>query len=282
LNQVSFINSESDTVEKDGGAMYNNGSSGGSSSPVLYQVTFSENGGIGTERGGAMYNNGANSGHSNPKLTAVTFRSNVASFGGAIFNDATAGGESSPELDNVTFHGNKSGFGGALLTWGSDSGVSNPKLTNVTFSENSDWSSAIENDADATGSGSLGQINMVLNNVIMWGQEGRTQIEKGGPGVSVTVSHSIIVGGCPAGSTCTEVSAADPMLSTLSNHGGFTFTMMPATGSPAIDAGDDDPFVCPGTDQRGVARPQGEHCDIGAVERQRNEDIIFKDGFDLF
>ena len=35
-------------------------------------------------------------------------------------------------------------------------------------------------------------------------------------------------------------------------------------GSPAIDAGDDS--LCPGTDQRGVPRPIGAHCDIGAFE----------------
>jgi hypothetical protein len=36
------------------------------------------------------------------------------------------------------------------------------------------------------------------------------------------------------------------------------------SGSPAIDAGAD--AGCPTTDQRGVARPQGAHCDIGAYE----------------
>jgi len=35
-------------------------------------------------------------------------------------------------------------------------------------------------------------------------------------------------------------------------------------GSPAIDAG--NPSNCPGTDQRGVARPFGAGCDIGAFE----------------
>ena len=34
--------------------------------------------------------------------------------------------------------------------------------------------------------------------------------------------------------------------------------------SPAIDAGDD--FRCPLRDQRGITRPKGAHCDIGAVE----------------
>jgi hypothetical protein len=36
-------------------------------------------------------------------------------------------------------------------------------------------------------------------------------------------------------------------------------------GSPAIDAGDD--LTCPPADQRGVRRPQGAHCDIGAFEQ---------------
>ena len=35
-------------------------------------------------------------------------------------------------------------------------------------------------------------------------------------------------------------------------------------GSPAIDAGDDT--VCPATDERGISRPIGSHCDIGAYE----------------
>ena len=34
--------------------------------------------------------------------------------------------------------------------------------------------------------------------------------------------------------------------------------------SPAIDAGDDS--VCPPADQRGVSRPKGLACDIGAFE----------------
>jgi hypothetical protein len=43
---------------------------------------------------------------------------------------------------------------------------------------------------------------------------------------------------------------------------GNTFALKP--GSPAIDAAGD--AFCPATDQRGVARPQGAHCDLGAFE----------------
>jgi len=61
----------------------------------------------------------------------------------------------------------------------------------------------------------------------------------------------------------------DPLLGPLANNGGSTLTHALLPGSPAIDAG--DPAVCAAApvnnlDHRGVARPQGSACDIGAVE----------------
>jgi hypothetical protein len=41
-------------------------------------------------------------------------------------------------------------------------------------------------------------------------------------------------------------------------------------GSPAINKGDND-GDCPARDQRGVKRPQGPRCDIGAFERRRRD-----------
>ncbi|MBE3067867.1 MAG: hypothetical protein IMZ73_10660, partial [Chloroflexi bacterium] len=43
-----------------------------------------------------------------------------------------------------------------------------------------------------------------------------------------------------------------------------TQTIPLLAGSSAIDTGND--ATCAGTDQRGIARPQGAHCDIGAFE----------------
>ena len=56
---------------------------------------------------------------------------------------------------------------------------------------------------------------------------------------------------------------------------------MPGAGSAAIDAGNDG--VCAaapvkGVDQRGVLRPTGPHCDIGADEARI--DLIFRSGSD--
>ncbi|MFE9773598.1 choice-of-anchor Q domain-containing protein [Streptomyces sp. NPDC005931] len=57
----------------------------------------------------------------------------------------------------------------------------------------------------------------------------------------------------------------DPHLAPLGDHGGPTDTVPLLAGSPALDAARD----CPSADQRGVPRPQGPACDIGAFEHQR-------------
>ncbi|NNC99145.1 MAG: hypothetical protein HKN85_03085 [Gammaproteobacteria bacterium] len=49
----------------------------------------------------------------------------------------------------------------------------------------------------------------------------------------------------------------------LADNGGPTLTHALLVGSPAIDAA---VGTCPATDQRGVARPQGAGCDVGAYE----------------
>ncbi|HEY9741316.1 MAG TPA: choice-of-anchor Q domain-containing protein, partial [Coleofasciculaceae cyanobacterium] len=62
------------------------------------------------------------------------------------------------------------------------------------------------------------------------------------------------------------ITTANPLLGSLANNGGSgsTQTLALLAGSPAINAGNNS--VCPKTDQRGVARPQGGVCDIGAFE----------------
>jgi hypothetical protein len=72
--------------------------------------------------------------------------------------------------------------------------------------------------------------------------------------------------GTSCGLTATgDLVVADAMLGPLQDNGGPTETHDLLPGSPAIDAGSMD-CPPPDTDQRGVARPQGAGCDIGAVE----------------
>jgi CSLREA domain-containing protein len=54
-------------------------------------------------------------------------------------------------------------------------------------------------------------------------------------------------------------------LGTLKDNGGPTDTLVPtSTTAPEVNAGTST--GCPATDQRGVTRPKGSACDIGAVE----------------
>jgi CSLREA domain-containing protein len=71
----------------------------------------------------------------------------------------------------------------------------------------------------------------------------------------------------------TDLVAADAMLGPLQDNGGPTETHDLIPGSPAIDAGS---VSCPppGADQRGVARPQGAACDIGAFELEQATTIL--------
>lgn len=62
-------------------------------------------------------------------------------------------------------------------------------------------------------------------------------------------------------------SGGDPQLEALADNGGPTQTRLPAATSPLVDAiPEQDCDPASGTDQRGVERPQGSGCDIGAVE----------------
>lgn len=63
-----------------------------------------------------------------------------------------------------------------------------------------------------------------------------------------------------------DISGVDPRLLPLGNYGGPTDTMALRRASPALNEGQAD--CAPGRDQRGVSRPQGRRCDIGAYERR--------------
>ncbi len=63
----------------------------------------------------------------------------------------------------------------------------------------------------------------------------------------------------------------NPLLTPLQNTGGLTLNHALLPGSPAIDAGNPGlsgtrASACLTLDQRGVSRPQGAACDMGAVE----------------
>ena len=263
-------NSAATTPNNRGGGMYNN-----SSSPTLTNVTFSGNwagygGGMANHGGSsptltnvtfsgnsAAYGGGMFNWNSSPTLTNITFSGNNASgtlaYGGGMYNDS-----SSPVLTNVTFSGNTATtYGGGMYNYDG-----NPALTNVTFSGNSaTWGGGMYNDYVSS---------LDIRDTILWGNTATTagaQIWDSGstPSVSDSVVQGDYVGG-------TNIITTTPLLGTLGNYGGSTQTIPLLAGSSAIDTGNDS--TCATTDQRGVARPQGAHCDIGAYEVDTTAPIV--------
>src|SRR5207244_1384632 len=88
---------------------------------------------------------------------------------------------------------------------------------------------------------------------------------KGNAGALMSTGHNLVQ---VASASCVfnkpgDQTGVDPKLGGLADNGGGTQTRALLLDSPARDAGNSS--GCPaGLDQRGVARPQGPACDIGA------------------
>ncbi len=220
-----------------GAGMMNWGSGGIGSSPLVNDVTFSNN--SATTVGGGMYNVN----DSSPSLTNVTFTGNSAQLGGGMENDYV----SAPTLTNVTFNGNQASTAGGGLH--NNNYAATSTLTNVTMSGNSPQAIYL------SGGG------VIFKNGIVW---------NGGitPGINTaTITSSVVQNGCPAGASCTGLVTGDPKLQLLANNGGATQTMALGAGSSAINVA--YTADCPSTDQRGKPRRKGGgYCDIGAYEAQ--------------
>ena len=63
-----------------------------------------------------------------------------------------------------------------------------------------------------------------------------------------------------------DMQNVNPLIGPLANNGGPTQTHALLPGSPAVDRIPAVGANCPAIDQRGIARPQGLACDIGAYE----------------
>ena len=90
---------------------------------------------------------------------------------------------------------------------------------------------------------------------------------------SITATRSLIgsTAGCPSITNDEgNLIGVGPLLGPLADNGGLTPTHALLAGSPAIDAAG----ACTGTDQRGVTRPQGAACDIGAFESACGNGVV--------
>ncbi len=203
-------------------------------------------------------------------------------FGGGIFADLSA----TVTLSRSTVSGNTATFaGGGIINSGSTVGLDNSTVSGNTTLHDSglfNGGGGIFNNSGPFGALTLN--NSTVSNNLAVGDGGG--IRNYDPSQSTTAPKNTIVASnsgndchgtitsaghnLDSDDTCGlsapgDLPGTDPMLGSLQNNGGPTETHLPLTGSPVIDAGSPD---CPpsATDQRGIARPQGAACDIGAVE----------------
>ncbi len=210
-------------------------------------------------------------------LVASTVQGNHAtSSGGGIYQSSS--GATSMNISGSTISGNTSqADGGGIYTSTPTAAV----IGNSTIYGNS---------AVTSGGGISNQYELTLVNDTF---AGNTAGPNSGPDILnqfvLTSTNTIYADGCDfapagaffggnnldAGTSCGFALAdsnAQLNLGPLQDNGGPTLTVLPGPGSAAIDAGSDGTCsLAPvnDLDQRGVSRPQGAHCDIGAVEQKR-------------
>jgi predicted outer membrane repeat protein len=270
--------------------------SGGAATRIMQvdypaQVTISglilQNGFATSGNGGAVYNTG--------EFTAIdsSFLYNAGWDGGAIWggtikvrnstfsgNHAYGSGGAiigvNLDIRNTTFHGNQANQdGGAISIYGDGTST----IVNSTIFRNQAGNSG--GGLFITGYPLVDIFNSTLaENFAVNGHEFIL-----GTIYHIAFANTIFV--CNAASTDCYVPSGNSIANTntilgigtlsdyglaeLGDNGGFTQTMALLPNSPLLDSGEDT--ICANApvnnlDQRGVTRPQGSHCDIGAYEYQ--------------
>ena len=215
----------------------------------------------GDNYGGGIYNEGETT------LTRVLVAGNLGGYsGGGIWNQDTLTAVNSTIAANAT-NADGGGIGTAPYDYETDETGATTDLTNVTIAFNE----AGSDDEQGRGGGltrectNCGTIAVQLKNTII----AHNEAEKAGdncfgPQVIHSKGNNLENDDSCLLSGSGDKSNTDAGLLPRGNNGGQTDTYALASGSAAIDAGANE--GCPSEDQRGVARPQGAACDIGAYE----------------
>ena len=229
-----------------GGGISNGGTVNLTNSTVSYNTVFNSGGGI--------FNFGMLS------MVNSTINNNTANSGGGIYN--SGGGDMAVIKSTISYNGavGQPGDGGGIYNTIAGNTV---RLINSTVSYNTalhDGGGIANQDAVEMGS------TIVAGNMSAIGQDcfsSRPSMSLGYNLISEASACSLEA--APGDLVGTRTSPIDPMLGPLQDNGGPSFTHALLPGSPAIDH--IPPAFCgSSTDQRGIDRPQGPACDIGAFE----------------
>jgi hypothetical protein len=215
----------------------------------------------GTSSGGAIYNGTEGSTHM--VITRSLIARNQAQHGTDTTSNSEGGGilnqfPSTLSISNTTMTGNSSDGGGAIFNIGTTTLINDTVAGNV---------AALLPNANPGGGGLVDELpsSITLTNTIVSGNTngdcrkwfGTGNFTSGGNNIDSDGSCFLVGTG--------DKPSTDPKLAALAlNSPGQTSTMAIDATSPAYNAA--GAAACPATDQRGVTRPQGAACDIGAYE----------------
>lgn len=209
-----------------------------------------------TYQGGGVFNLGL------INLLGSTLNLNHSREGGGIYNSGTAW------ILNDTLSGNRADItGGGLFNTGPLAFLNNTTVVNNLA------------DADANGTGEGGGVHSANGNLAaansLIGQNnsyGVNAPDCSGPLSSFGYNLIQSTAGCTLTGTLTgNIIGQSPKIGPLQDNGGSTWTHALLADSPAINAGNPSGSFfdyCLSVDQRGVSRPIGPRCDIGAYEAE--------------
>ena len=203
--------------------------------------------------------------------------------GGGIFNDAYLG-SATLTVSNCTISGNSAvpGTGGGITNYGGTLTITNSTLSGNSAQDggginnyfNQSTNATVTNSTLTGNSAAPGYGGGISNTGTL--KIGGTILNAGPSGVNIynlgfgtVTSLGYNLSSDNGGGLLTAIGDqinTDPRLGPLQNNGGPTLTHLPASNSPAIDAGDPTPE----TDQRGpgFVRIVNDRPDIGALEVQ--------------
>ena len=230
--------------------------------------------------GGALFAQAA----STATLSDSTFLDNVAAdLGFMIAAGSAVLSEGNTDLDRCEVSGNSAALpGGAVLSRNAVSlGIRNTTISgnqdNGIGSDNAELdvinTTIVGNSAVGLSVFSTAGHPLTVRNSLIYGNSAGDCSIAGVPAGNLDFAGEHNLSGdasCPNDGGVLDLPNTDPLLDPLVVAGGTTRVHVPRSGSPVIDAGDDD--RCEPDDQRGATRPLdgdgigGAACDIGAVE----------------
>lgn len=301
LDHVTLSNNNKDGFSQGGGIYLANGTTTSITNSSFLSNTAHEGGGIyaytatvnifnsvfsnnsAGDDGGALYLYNSQTTIQSSTLNGNQTTGGPNGDGGGIINQGN-GGAGVLNIINSTLTGNQTsnGYGGALInraSGGNSTDIAATTIINSTLVGNNAPQSLFGGGIMATTASGSETSSVTLSNSIVYGNTLTAGVngencETQNNAIIVTNDHNLLqnlINDCNAGVNDIASSAdVSTIVNDLANNGGPTETMSLPAGSPAIDTG--NAAVCADTstvnykDQRGILRPQGPGCDIGAYE----------------